>query len=312
MRHLASSAAVLLSVALCGATSPSAHAASFSPFSFVTNVLASPPTGPTVNNDPTKDIKLDSVQIGTKVYKQFEVVSGATLLQNDTYTTSLGEVFGILNSGRGPSTVADLLAPEGPSKPVQTDADIVGSLGNLNLNSLIVTRESASTASFEVAFARPINAFLFWERGGSAGSTTFGDSDLLVEALDSAKNTIASYHIFRSEYSPAGYNISTRVERPNPLDPPLLNNGPFNIGSIGLSLQGAETQRLRLTSTDNNKGPIGGTPPYYGDNGPDFKVIGLVATPGPLPLLGLGAAYRWTRRLRRRSTCSKLSGFVQN
>lgn len=164
-----------------------------------------------------------------------------------------------------------------------------------------MTRESAPTASFEVSFAQAINKIFFWERGGSAGSASFGDSDILVEALDDAKNVTASHHILRSQYSPAGYNISTRVERPNPLDPPLLNNGPFNIGSIGLSLQGQPTRTLRLTSTDNNRGPIGGTPPYYGDNGPDFKLIGgQAAVPGPLPLLGLSAAYGWSRQLRRR------------
>lgn len=283
-------------------TSQSAQAASFNPFAFVTNVLASPSTGPNVNNDPTRDILLQSILIDGKPFNNFAVVSGAVLLQNDTYITAGGEVFGILNSGRGPNTTADSLAPEGASKPVETAADIVGSLGNLNLNSLVVTRESAATASFEVSFANAINKIFFWERGGSAGSSTFGDSDILVEALDDAHNVTASYHILRNQYSPAGYNISTRVERPNPLDPPLLNNGPFNIGSIGLSLQGPPTRTLRLTSTDNNRGPIGGTPPYYGDNGPDFKLIGgQAAVPGPLPLLGLGAAYGWSRQLRHRA-----------
>jgi len=186
-------------------------------------------------------------------------------------------------------------------------ADIVGSLGNLNLNSLIVTRESAPKASFEVSFANPINTIYFWERGGAAGSTTYGDSDILVEALDDINNVIASYQILRQNYTPAGYNISTLVERPNPSDPPLLNNGPFNIGSIGLSLQGASTRALRLTSSDNNKGPIGGTPPYSGDKGPDFKLIAAQHVPGPLPLLGLGAAYTWSRRLRHRIADSRKS-----
>lgn len=167
----------------------------------------------------------------------------------------------------------------------------MASLGNLNLNSLVVTRESAPNASFEVSFARPIETLFFWERGGSAGSTTYGDSDLLVEALDDVGGVLASYHILRANYTPANYNISTVVS-------PILNNGPFNIGSIGLTLNGATTRTLRLTSTDNNRGPIGGTPPYSGDNGPDFKVI--AAVPGPLPLLGGAAALGWSRTLRRR------------
>ena len=269
-----------------------AGAASFSSFSFTSNQTVSPPTGPTVLNDPTRDIRLDSVKAANgTLYTLFEVVNGAKILQNDTYTTANGQTYGILNSGRGGNTASDSLVGEGPSKPVESPADIVGSLGNLNLNSLVVTRESAPTASFEVSFDNPIDTIFFWERGGTAGSSTYGDSDLLVEALDELGGVIASYKILRQNYTPAPFNISTVVT-------PVLNNGPFNLGSIGLSLNGATTRTLRLTSSDNNKGPIGGTPPYYGDNGPDFKLV--AAAPGPFPILGGASALVWSRTLRRR------------
>jgi hypothetical protein len=273
-------------VVLSALPSPEASAASFSSFSFTTNRTASPPpSGSALLNDPTRDIRLDSVTTSTgTTYSIFEVVSGAKILQNDTYPPVNGTTYGILNSGRGGNTVVDPLVGEGPSKPVEAAADLVGSLGNLNLNSLVVTRESASTASFEVSFDNPIDKIFFWERGGSAGSSIYGDSDLLVEALDNGGVVIASYKILRQNYTPANYNISTVVT-------PILNNGPFNIGSIGLSLDGATARTLRLTSTDNNKGPSGG------DNGPDFK---LVATPGPLPILGGASALAWSRKLRRR------------
>jgi hypothetical protein len=301
--------AAFVGLALIAITIPSAQSATFVPFWFKTNVTASPETtgNPNLLNDPTRDIRLDSVTYNSQNYNSFEVVNSAKLLQNDTYTTAGGETFGILNSGRGPNTVIDPLVTQGPSKPLTSAADIVGSLGNLNLNSLIVTRESAPKASFEVSFANPINTVYFWERGGTAGSTIYGDSDILVEALDDVSNVIASYQTLRQNYTPASYNISTLVERPIPSDPPLLNNGPFNIGSIGLSLQGASTRTLRLTSSDNNKGPIGGTPPYSGDNGPDFKLIGAQNVPGPLPLFGLGAAYTWSRRIRHRVADSRKS-----
>ena len=270
----------------------SAQAASFSAFSFTTNRTASPPTGPGLLNDPTRDVRLDSiVTTNGTVYSEFVVVNGARILQNDTYTAANGQTYGILNSGRGGNTTGDPLVGEGPSKPVETAADIVGSLGNLNLNSLVVTRESAANASFEVSFAQPIQTLFFWERGGSAGGTTFGGGELLVAALADSGALLASYHILRANYTPANYNISTVVT-------PILNNGPFNIGSIGLTLNGAATRTLRLTSTDNNLGPIGGTPPYSGDNGPDFKLI--AAVPGPLPFLGGAAALGWSRTLRRR------------
>lgn len=286
----ASIAAAAVQLLLSAPTS----AASFSAFSFVTNRTATPPSSGSLLNDPTRDIRLDSILAadGT-LYSSFEVVNAANILQNDTYTATNGITYGILNSGRGGNTVVDPLVGEGPSKPVETAADIVGSLGNLNLNSLVVTRESAPKASFEVSFARAINKVFFWERGGSAGSATYGDSDLLVEALDDFGNVTASYKILRQNYTPANYNIITVVS-------PILSNGPFNIGSIGLSLDGGATRTLRLTSSDNDKGPIGGTPPYYGDNGPDFKLVAAVATPGPLPILGGVTSLAWSRRLRRR------------
>lgn len=261
--------AIALAIATVASTFP-AQAASFTPFSFKTNVTASPNLGPNPNllNDPTKDIRLDSVTIGSKTINQFQVVSGAKVIQNDTSTLPSGETYGIANSGRGPNTDTDSLIGEGPSKPNPTDADIVASLGNLNLNSLVVTRESANKVIIDVSFANAVNTFFFWERGGTPGSTVAGDSDILVEALsDDGSSVLASYKILRANYTKAGYNISTRVNRPNPLDPPLLNNGPFNIGSIGISLGSTYAKNLRLTSVGNNLGPQGG------DNGPDFKIV---------------------------------------
>ena len=134
------------------AASLPAQAVTFVPFSFKTNVTASPETDPASGllNDPTKDILLDSVVSGGKTTNLFEVVTGARILQNDTYNLPDGTTYGILNSGRGPNTVSDPLTGEGPSNPVQSGADIVGRLGNLNLNSLVVTRESAPSECVEV------------------------------------------------------------------------------------------------------------------------------------------------------------------
>lgn len=292
MPHLSLPLIALAGALLTVSSATQVEAASFNSFSFTTNSTASPASGLNLLNDPTRDIRLDSVSTANgSTYSVFELVSGARILQNDTYIAANGQTYGILNSGRGGNTPSDPLLGEGPSKPIETAADVVGSLGNLNLNSLVVTRESASTASFEISFEQPIDKIFFWERGGSAGSSIYGDSDLLVEALDEVGSVIASYKILRQNYTPANFNISTVVS-------PILNNGPFNIGSIGLSLDGATTRNLRLTSTDNNKGPIGGTPPYSGDNGPDFKLV--AAAPGPLPILGGASALAWSRRLRRR------------
>lgn len=256
------------------ATNLPAQAISLVPFSFTTNVTASPDLSGNLNllNDPTRDILLNSVNYGGTTVNLFEVVTGAKILQNDTYSLPDGTTYGILNSGRGPNTVSDPLVGEGPSKPVQNSADIVSSLGNLNLNSLVVTRESAPTASIEVSFDNPVSTFFFWERGGTPGTNVAGDSDLLVEALSDDGLVLASYKILRENYTKADYNISTEVV-------PILNNGPFNIGSIGLNLEGATTRTLRLTSTNNNLGATGG------DNGPDFKVVSA-AVPEPTTVIG--------------------------
>jgi hypothetical protein len=73
----------------------SAQAASFTPFSFTTNRTASPATGPGLLNDPTRDIRLDSIVTTTgRVYSQFEVVNAARILQNDTYTAANGQTCG--------------------------------------------------------------------------------------------------------------------------------------------------------------------------------------------------------------------------
>ncbi len=111
------------------AASLPAQAVTFVPFSFTTLVTASPSTDPASGllNDPTKDILLDSVVSGGNTTNLFEVVTGARILQNDTYNLPDGTTYGILNSGRGPNTVSDPLTGEGPSNPVQSGADIVGS-----------------------------------------------------------------------------------------------------------------------------------------------------------------------------------------
>lgn len=250
------------------------QAATFTSFSFKTNVTASPTSAPNLLNDPTKDIRLDSVVFGANTISQFELVKEAKILQNDTYTAPDGSIYGVLHSGRGPNTSSDPLVGEGPSKPNPTPQDIVDSLGNLNLNSILVTRENADKASIEVSFKDPVNTFFFWERGGRAGGSVAGDSDLLVEALsDDGSTVLASYKILRANYTKADYNISTEVV-------PILNNGPFNIGSIGISLGGVTTKTLRLTSSNNNQGATGG------DNGPDFKVV-AASVPEPTTMLGV-------------------------
>ncbi|MBD2409837.1 PEP-CTERM sorting domain-containing protein [Nostoc calcicola FACHB-389] len=286
--------AASISITSLMVTAP-AQAASFTGFSFKTNVTATPINDPTGNllNDPTRDIRLDSVEFNGTTISNFEVVKQAEILQNDTYTLPDTSVLGVLNSGRGPNTADDDLLVEGPSKPNPTAQDIADSLGNLNLNSILVTRENANKASIEVSFANPVNTFFFWERGGTAGGTVAGDSDLLVEALDDNNAVIATYKILRQNYTKADYNISTVVA-------PILNNGPFNIGSIGITLDGVTTKTLRLTSSNNN----GLIPNIPNDNGPDFKVVAakVEVVPEPTTIVGVLVAGGLGIILKRKRT----------
>jgi hypothetical protein len=63
--------AIALAIASVATTLP-AQAASFTPFSFKTNVTASPNLTGNANllNDPTRDIRLDSVQYGGQTVNQ--------------------------------------------------------------------------------------------------------------------------------------------------------------------------------------------------------------------------------------------------
>jgi hypothetical protein len=204
------------SVSIASLIATPAQAASFTSFSFKANVTASPSNNPTLLNDPTKDIRLNSVQFQGKTISEFELVNQAKILQNDTYINSGdGSVFGVLHSGRGPNTPNDNLVGEGPSKPNPTAQDIVDTLGNLNLNSILVTRENANKASIEVSFENSVSTFFFWERGGTAGEAIAGDSDLLVEALDDNNAVIASYKILRQNYTKADYpsSVTFRIKK---------------------------------------------------------------------------------------------------
>ncbi|MEG3437488.1 exosortase-dependent surface protein XDP2 [Pannus brasiliensis CCIBt3594] len=287
-------AATTTGVALALVTGATASAANFLPFSFQTNVTASPNTtgNPNLLNDPTRDVRLDSVVFNGLTVGQFDLVNSATVIRNDTYFNAAdGEAYGILHAGQGPNTAIDPLVGEGPAKPNPTGQDIADTLGNLNLNSILVTRENGDSAIIGVSFVRPVNTFFFWERGGTPGGTLAGDSDLLVEALaDDGVTVLASYKILRANYTKADYNISTIV-------PPVLNNGPFNIGSIGIRLDGIYTRNLRLTSAGNNLGATSG------DNGPDFKVIAAdVTVPEPgtvlatLAVASIGIVWKRERR----------------
>jgi hypothetical protein len=265
--HLPSAHAAILTAALilsAGAPAP-ARAASFLPFSFVSSTSTSGPY------DPTRDVRLDSVTIGGVVYDDLQVASDATIVLDDGVDLVRGG--GNYAAGRAPNAPADPWVGEGPATVTPTSTDLRDALGNLNLTSLVVTREAIGTAILDVSFATPTNTFFFYERGSA---TVAGNSDILVEALDDAGAVIGAYKILRANYDDTGLVVSTDVGAFS-----VLN---VKLGSIGIQLD-VNVSRLRLISTQAAN---------FQDGGPDWKIvasaapIAAVPEPGTLASVALG------------------------
>jgi PEP-CTERM motif len=209
MKLQTASALSLIAATLTLATAP---AQAFSGFSFSTDY--SPKAF-----DPKKDIKLESVTYGGKTYSDFGLVTKAVIQTNNRTTTSQQ---GPGSSDQGDETVLDAYLPEGPKAENPTNADIVASLGNLNLNSIIDTEDNLG----------------IFERGMN--------SDLSVDALDAAGNVVDTFKITRALFgsSPAGYSINTTEI-----------DGAQQVGSYGLTLKRNDVVGLRLSSDNTMNGP---------------------------------------------------------
>lgn len=250
-----------------------AQAASFTGFD-------SSPTGRTLSPncslaDSTKcDIRLDSATKGTTTYTDFLYVTGATKITND-YTGTSSNDLGPGSSDHGDKTVADPFLTQGPRVEEPSAANIVASLGNNNLNSIIDTEDNLGTSIFDVYFSAPTDTFFFWERGnrGTEADLIAGNSDLEVTAIlaGGAGNTTptlgGTFLITRNLWTSTGI-VTTRIDTTE-----IANSQ--ELGTYGL-MYDSQIVGLRLTSRD-------------GFNGPDYKVVGA-AVPEPLTMLGAGTA----------------------
>lgn len=212
--------------------------------------------------DPKKDIKLEAVTLhsDSTTIKDFSLVTGAKIIQNDLKKTGPG------SSDHGDGTVSDPYLPEGPKKENPTAADIVASLGNLNLNSIIDTEDDYGTSIIEVFFGKATDTFFFFERGNAltAKDPGPGNSDLLVESLDKFGNVLEMFKITRDMWTTTGYSLNTKEINENQ-----------EVGSLGLK-GSQKAMGLRLSS-------------FKGYNGPDYKVFAQnVSVPEPASLAGLG------------------------
>lgn len=250
-----------------GATSAQA----FAPFTFDTTFSPNPA-------DPKKDIKLEAVTFDSTTIKDFSLVTGAKIIQNDLKN------FGPGSSDHGDDTVSDPYLPEGPRKEHPAAADIVASLGNLNLNSIIDTEDDYGTSIIEVFFGKATDTFFFFERGNpKPGATqTAGNSDLKVDSLDKFGNVLETFTITRNMWTDAGYSINTKEINENQ-----------KVGSLGLK-GSQKAVGLRLSS-------------FKGFNGPDYKVVATKDVPEPATLAGLGMVAGALVVSRRRRQAAKVS-----
>jgi hypothetical protein len=254
MKLQTASTLTLIAAALALATAP---AQAFTGFSFSTDYSPKPA-------DPKKDIKLESVKLASgKEVSRFALVQGAKIQFN---ATGLGPG----SSDHGDDTVLDAYLPEGPKVENPTDADIVASLGNLNLNSIIDTEDNLGSSIIDVSFGKKgAKTFFFFERGMN--------SDLKVDALDQAGNVVDTFKITRGMFkaNPTGYGINTTEV-----------GGAQAVGSYGLKLD-YKVAGLRLSS-DNKS------------NGPDYKVVAAkVPEPGAIAGLGMVAGVAVLARRKR-------------
>ncbi|MBD1943406.1 PEP-CTERM sorting domain-containing protein [Coleofasciculus sp. FACHB-712] len=233
--------------------------------------------------NPKKDIKLEAVTFGSTTIKDFSLVTDAKIIQNGIST-------GPGSSEHGDETVIDTYLPEGPKKENPTAADIVASLGNLNLNSIIDTEdqlEKGGTSIIEVFFGTATDTFFFWERGNALtkDDKAPGNSDLLVQSLDESGIVLEEFKITRNMWTDAKYSLNTTE-----ID--------FNqkVGSLGLKAS-KKAKGLRLSSF-NFKGE-------GGYNGPDYKVVATRGVPEPATLAGLGMVAGALVVSRRRRQAAK-------
>jgi hypothetical protein len=242
-------------------TSTPAHA-----FSFTTNYTADL----TGSNQAKGNIWLNSVTTNNGTISNFSLVNQAVILSNDPRTSQA-------NSGAASSERGDLAS--GINKEAPANADVVSSLGNLNLNNIIDTEDTGSF-KMNLFFSNAVDTLLFWERGQN--------SQLGVQAIDASGSLIGNLLTLNSaKWNYAGFGIDTTEI-----------SGTQKVGSLGVNLAdlnvSAPIAGIQITSQRSY-------------NGPDFKVVGALtqqpaqSVPEPATLAGLSLFAGMLTLARRKS-----------
>ncbi|MGG6295959.1 exosortase-dependent surface protein XDP2 [Leptolyngbya sp. AN02str] len=261
LKQLFAIASLTVGSALALGTAPAQAAGiTFSSFNFGTNFTGS---------DPKGNIMLNSVTTGDRTITNFHTVNSVNIIQNDLWT---GGNTGAASADRGDNATIGVKA-ENP-----TNNNLAAALGNLNLTSIIDTEDDGSF-TMDLFFDTAIDQFLFWERGMN--------SRLKVQAIGSGGSILAEYLLdsrsSAKQATNAGFNMNT------------TEVGEQSVGALGLWLNGAKTNQLRLISQSNY-------------NGADFKVVGAQAVPEPATMAGTAlalGALATARRKKRQADAAK-------
>ncbi|MDT9236572.1 MAG: PEP-CTERM sorting domain-containing protein [Limnospira sp. PMC 737.11] len=223
----------------------------------------------TGNNAPRGDVWLNSVEVNDNIFSNFAFVNRAEIVYNDPYTGG--------NTGAASSDMGRR-ATVGTSVEDPTNADIVTSLGNNNLNS-IIDGEDIGSFAINVWFDRRVDNLFLWERGMNSAVT--------VQAIDQQGNNLnnTTFTIARDGWDDAGFRINTLE----------IGNNVQRVGSRGVSLadlgldpsvRSIDGIRVSAAWSPEFNRPNDALREWY--NGPDWKVVGA-AVPEPGMIFGLGA-----------------------
>ncbi|RZM76606.1 exosortase-dependent surface protein XDP2 [Leptolyngbya iicbica] len=208
-------------------------------FTFTTN---------TIGNGPEDDVILESVEFDGIKVENFVFVDEAEIIENELHTTG--------NTGAASSDIT-VMGTVGTNEENPSDEDIVTSLGNEYLSSIIDTEDDGEF-KIKLNFDGAFNKLFFWERGYN--------SDLKV-ILEGVAEPIK---ILRTQFAQGitDYKLETTEITPN----------EQKVGSYGIDLLDYGISRYTGSVTVVSKSSF---------NGPDFKVVGA-QVPEPATMLGLG------------------------
>ncbi|MGD9739159.1 MAG: exosortase-dependent surface protein XDP2 [Bauldia sp.] len=215
-------------------------------------------------NENVGDIRLDGVSINGITYTQDQIllVTGAEIVIDDAVDVQRGGAN--FAAGYGIGADVDTWVDEGVGTTTPTAEDLVANHGNLNLTSIVATREGAGIAIFEVSFDTPTDTLLIFERGSSG--------DVLVSALDENGIVLGSYKVrdgandagLPNDYARTGITVTTFVQDG------FLNQGQ-ELGAVGLRFsEPVTTFRFTALQEPEDEGATR-------FNGADLKIFGLLA-----------------------------------